>query len=107
MSEYLAWNAENVRFENCTIQSLQGLCYIKGLTLRNCKLIETDLAFEYCTDIDAEVSSPILSVKNPLSGRIVAPSIGEVIFDDPDVDATATEIVTADTCPCLGCLRVA
>lgn len=107
VSEYLAWNAENVRFENCTIQSLQGLCYITGLTLRNCRLIETDLAFEYCTDIDAELSSPILSVKNPLSGRIVAPSIGEVIFDDPDVDVTATEIVTADTCPCLSCLRVA
>ena len=100
VSEYLAWNARNVTFENCTIQSLQGLCYVEGLTLRGCRLIETDLAFEYCTDIDAEVTTPIVSVKNPLGGRIVAPSIGEVIFDDPDVDPTQTKIVQTDACPC-------
>ncbi len=99
VSEYLAWNAKNVRFENCTIQSLQGLCYVEGLTLRNCRLIETDLAFEYCSDVDAEVTTPIVSVKNPYNGRIVAPKIGEIIFDDPAVDPTRTTIVQTG-CPC-------
>ena len=103
VGEYLAWNSKNVRLENCIIQSEQGLCYVEGLTLRNCKLIETDLAFEYCSDVDAEVVSPIVSVKNPYNGRIVAPSIGEVIFDDPAVDRSATTITETDKggcCPC-------
>ena len=103
VGEYLAWNSKNVRLENCIIQSEQGLCYVEGLTLRNCKLIETDLAFEYCSDVDAEVVSPIVSVKNPYNGRIVAPSIGEVIFDDPAVDRGATTITETDKggrCPC-------
>lgn len=103
VGEYLAWNSKNVRLENCIIQSEQGLCYVEGLTLRNCKLIETDLAFEYCSDVDAEVVSPIVSVKNPYNGRIVAPSIGEVIFDDPAVDRSATTIIETDKggcCPC-------
>ena len=26
--EYLAWNSRNVTFEHCTIESLQGLCYV-------------------------------------------------------------------------------
>ncbi len=101
VGEYLAWNARNVTFENCVIQSLQGLCYVSGLTLRNCKLINTNLAFEYCSDIDATIVTPVESVKNPISGRIVAPSIGEVIFDDPDVDERATEICElGELCPC-------
>jgi hypothetical protein len=103
VSEYLAWNARNVTLENCTIQSLQGLCYVEHLTLRNCRMIETDLAFEYCSDVDAEVTTPIISVKNPYNGRIVAPCIGEVIFDDPDVDPSATTIIQTQPskCPCL------
>ena len=103
VGEYLAWNSKNVRLENCIIQSEQGLCYVEGLTLRNCKLIETDLAFEYCSDVDAELVSPIVSVKNPYNGRIVAPSIGKIIFDDPAVDRGATTITETDKggrCPC-------
>ena len=102
VSEYLAWNSRNIRFENCIIQSEQGLCYIEGLTLRNCQLIETNLAFEYCSDVDAEVTSPIISVKNPYNGRIVAPRIGEVIFDDPSVDRTRTVIKQTEA-PCCAC----
>ncbi|MBO7673908.1 MAG: DUF3737 family protein [Atopobiaceae bacterium] len=102
VSQYLSWNARNVRFENCVIKSEQGMCYVDGLTLRDCQLMDTDLAFEYCTNVDAELTAPIVSVKNPLSGRIVAPRIGEVIFDDPVVDATATTIVQTELpSPCL------
>jgi len=101
VSEYLAWNSKNVTFENCVIQSLQGLCYIEGVTLKNCQLIDCDLIFEYCTDIDATITTPVTSVKNPISGRIVAPEIGEIIFDNEDVDRTKTTIVTPSVCPCL------
>lgn len=99
VGEYLAWNARNVRYERCLIQSEQGLCYVEGLTLRDCRLVETDLAFEYCSDVDAEVTTPIISVKNPRNGRIVAPRIGEIIFDDPEVDRTQTTIIQTE-CPC-------
>ena len=44
IGEYLAWNTKNITFVNCTIESLQGLCYIEGLKMVNCKLINTTLA---------------------------------------------------------------
>lgn len=38
IGEYLGWNAENLTFVNCTIDSLQGLCKVKNLVLKNCRL---------------------------------------------------------------------
>ena len=29
VGEYLAWNSEDITFINCTIESNQGLCYMK------------------------------------------------------------------------------
>jgi hypothetical protein len=91
VGEYLGWNSKNVTFVNCTIESNQGMCYMDGVTLRDCKLVNTDLCFEYCT-VDAEISSHVDSVKNPISGRIVAESIGEIIHEPERVDVTRTEI---------------
>ena len=91
--EYIGWNSQNVTLENCVIESNQGFCYMKNVTLKNCKLLNTDLAFEYVSDIDAEVTSKIISVKNPISGRIKATGIEEIIFDDENIDKEATEIV--------------
>ena len=79
--EYLAWYSENVTFENCTIIGTQPLCYCKGLRLINCRLEEADLAFEK-SDVQATLLSPVLSIKNPYAGRIVLPSVGEIIRDD-------------------------
>ncbi len=93
--EYLGWNARNIRFVNCTIESLQGLCYIDGLTMENCKLLNTTLAFEY-SNVDADVRSRVESVFNPSSGSIVADSIGELIVDPNRVDPAATRIVCRD-----------
>lgn len=90
--EYLGWNSKNVTLIDCTIESLQGMCYMENLVLKNCKLLNTDLAFEYST-VDAEVTSRIESVKNPYSGRIVAESIDDIIFDNPEMKACDTEIV--------------
>lgn len=81
--EYLAWYCENVTFENCTIIGTQPLCYCKGLRLINCRMEDTDLAFEK-SEVEAEISTPVISIKNPRSGRIVLPSAGEIIMDDPE-----------------------
>ncbi len=80
--EYLAWYCDNVTFENCLISGTQPLCYCSNLRLIDCRMENTDLSFEK-SDVDAVVLTEIDSVKNPRSGRIKAPSIGELIMDDP------------------------
>ncbi len=81
--EYLAWYCENVTFENCKIIGTQPLCYCKGLKLVNCEMIETDLAFER-SDVEAVIITPVVSIKNLLSGRITVPAVGEIIRDIPE-----------------------
>ncbi len=81
IGEYLGWNSSNITFINCTIQSLQGFCYMKDVKLVNCKLINTNLAFEY-SSVEADVISSIDSVKNPISGKISAVNIDEIILDE-------------------------
>lgn len=76
--EYLAWYCENVTFENCIITGTQPLCRCKGLKLINCELHDADLCFEK-SDVDAEITTHVISIKNPLSGRIRVPSVGETI----------------------------
>lgn len=79
--EYLAWYCENVTFENCAISGTQPLCYCKGLKLINCSMENTDLAFEK-SDVEATITTPVISVKNPYSGKIILPKVGEIILDD-------------------------
>lgn len=79
--EYLAWYSENVTFENCRISGTQPLCYCKGLRLVNCELLDADLCFER-SDVEAEITTHVVSIKNPLSGYIRVPSVGEIIRDD-------------------------
>ena len=81
--EYLAWYCENVTFENCKIIGTQPLCYCKNLKLINCEMIDTDLAFER-SEVEAEITTPVISIKNPLSGSISVPSVGEIIRDIPE-----------------------
>ena len=81
--EYLAWYCENVTFENCTIIGTQPLCYCKGLKLINCRMIDCDLSFEK-SDVEAEIISSVVSIKNPHSGKITAESVDEIIMDDPE-----------------------
>lgn len=100
--EYLGWNSENLTFVNCTIESLQGLCYVKNLTLKNCTLLNTTLAFEYST-VEADINGSVDSVKNPISGRITADSIGEMIMEPDKIDPsrTAIECRSEKHCACL------
>ena len=80
--EYLAWYCENVTFENCRIIGTQPLCYCKGLKLINCEMIDADLCFEK-SEVEATLSAPVVSIKNPLSGTITVPEAQEVIMDEP------------------------
>lgn len=89
--EYLGWNAKNLTLINCTVESLQGMCYIDNLVMKNCKLINTTLAFEY-SSVDAEIASRINSVLNPSSGTITADSIDELIIEKDKIDPSKTVI---------------
>lgn len=90
--EYLAWYCENVTFENCRIIGTQPLCYCKGLKLVDCEMVGTDLSFER-SDVQATITTPVDSIKNPTSGTIRVPSVGEIIRDIPGADA---EIITLE-----------
>lgn len=83
--EYLAWYCENVTFENCRIIGTQPLCYCKGLKLIDCEMIDTDLAFER-SDVEAIITTPVISIKNPLSGHITVPAVTEIIRDIKGAD---------------------
>ena len=82
--EYLAWYCENVTFERCKIIGTQPLCYCKGLKLIDCEMVDCDLAFER-SEVQATVTTPVVSVKNPLVGsHITVPAMGEIIRDIPE-----------------------
>lgn len=93
--EYLGWNAKNLTLINCTVESLQGMCYIDNLVMKNCRLLNTTLAFEYST-VNAEISGKIDSVLNPSGGVIRAEYIEELIIEKDRVDADKTSIVCRD-----------
>ncbi len=93
--EYLGWNAKNLTLINCTVESLQGMCYIDNLVMKNCKLIHTTLAFEYST-VKADISGKIDSVLNPSGGWITADSIGDLTIEKDKVDPSKTIICCRD-----------
>ncbi|MCR4923354.1 MAG: DUF3737 family protein [Lachnospiraceae bacterium] len=84
--EYLAWYCENVTFENCTIIGTQPFCYCKGLKLINCRMEDADLAFEK-SEVDALITTELISIKNPLKGCIRLPKLGELILTDEEAGA--------------------
>lgn len=90
--EYLGWNAKNLTLVNCTIESLQGMCYIDNLVMKNCKLLNTTLAFEY-SDVDADIVGSVDSVLNPKSGIIRADRIDDLKIEKDRVDPTKTRII--------------
>lgn len=93
--EYLGWNAKNLTLVDCTVESLQGFCYIDRLTLKNCRLPNTTLAFEYST-VDADISGGVDSVLNPSGGIIRADRIGQLTIDRDRVDPGKTTIIVRE-----------
>ncbi|MBR4277704.1 MAG: DUF3737 family protein [Lachnospiraceae bacterium] len=90
--EYLGWNAKNLTLVNCVIESLQGMCYVDNLVMKDCKLFNTNLAFEY-SNVNAEITGDVISVLNPKSGTIKAEHIGELIIEKDKIDPSATNII--------------
>lgn len=97
--EYLGWNSKNITFINCTIESLQGMCYIDNLVMKNCRLINTNLAFEY-SQADVEIVGQVDSVFNPKGGIIRADRIGELIMDGRKVKIDQTKIEAGEIGKC-------
>ena len=93
--EYLGWNSRNITLINCTIESLQGMCYIDNLVMKNCRLMNTNLAFEY-SQADVEIIGNVDSVFNPKGGIIRADRIGELIMDGRKVKIDQTQIVAGE-----------
>lgn len=79
--EYLAWYSNGLTLINCKIIGTQPLCYCKDLKLIDCEMIDTDLAFEK-SEVEAQITTKVDSIKNPMSGRIQVPEVGELIMDD-------------------------
>ena len=80
--EYVGWYSENLTLIRCRISGTQPFCYCKNLRLIDCELCDADLAFEK-SEVYATITTHVVSIKNPLSGCISVPSVGELIADDP------------------------
>ena len=99
--EFLGWYSDNLTLEHCRILSSQPLCYCSALKLIDCEVVDSDLCFEK-SDVDAVITTPVDSIKNPRSGRIVVPSVDEIIRDD---EHSRAEILVAggrSSGPCMG-----
>ena len=89
--EYLGWYCENVTFINCHIKGTQPLCYCKNLKIIDCTFEAADLAFEN-SDVEASINGSMISIKNPLSGKIVIDD-AEIIIDDQNKYNGQCEII--------------
>lgn len=81
--EYLAWYSDGLTLENCKIIGTQPLCYCKNLKLINCEMMDTDLCFEK-SEVEADIITPVISIKNPKRGTICVPAVEKVIRDDEE-----------------------
>ena len=80
--EYLAWHSKNVRLVNCHLAGEQLLCYADQLVLENCTFDQAcDRVFEY-SNVEASIRGHIENIKNPISGHVVADSIGSITIDE-------------------------
>ena len=79
--EYLAWYSNGLTLINCKIIGTQPLCYCKNLKLIDCEMIGTDLAFEK-SRVEAVITTKVDSIKNPLTGTITVPDVGELVMDE-------------------------
>lgn len=66
---YPFWHDWNLKITGCELTE-------------NCRADEADLAFEK-SQVEAELTEPLISIKNPYQGCIRVSRVGEVIRDDP------------------------
>lgn len=81
--EYLGWHSQDVKLVRCHISGEQPLCYMDNVILEDCTFDPAcDRAFEDSTNIKATIKGHITNIKNPVSGSIIADSIGSVTIDE-------------------------
>ncbi len=81
--EYLGWHSRDIHLVRCHIVGEQPLSYMDGITLDDCTFdAASDRAFEDSTAINARINGHITNIKNPVSGAIIADSIGSVTIDE-------------------------
>ena len=95
--EYLAWYSDGLTLINCKIIGTQPFCHCKNLKLVNCEMIDTDLCFEK-SEVEATITTPVVSIKNPRLGTIAVPAVGEIITDDPDARGTVRIQESTESC---------
>ena len=72
----------NIVATNCSFEGNYPFWHVHGLKLENCTFdAACDRAFEYST-LEADIRGAIANIKNPISGHIVADSIGSVTIDE-------------------------
>ena len=81
IGEYIGWYSNKLTLINCVIKGTQPFCYCNDLTLINCELIDADFAFEN-SKVNASIKGNVISIKNPLKGKIVVDSVDEIILKD-------------------------
>ena len=84
--KYLAWSSESVCLENCTIIGEMPFCRCKNLRLVNCRMEDTELAFEK-SEVQADITTVVKSIMNPKSGLIRAAGAEKIIMGDPEAKA--------------------
>lgn len=77
----IGWYSENLTLIGCKIVGKHPLCHCKNLKLIDCVMEDSVQAFEG-SDVKASITGHVDSIKNPLSGKIVADAIGDIIMDE-------------------------
>ena len=93
IGEYIGWNTKKLTLIHCTVESHQGFCYVDGLIMHHCYVNNSDLIFEYCHDIDAEIVTVVDSIKNPYNGKIVVKDVKELILDRKFINPAKVKII--------------
>lgn len=80
--EYLGWHSKRLKLVRCKISGTQPLCYADDLVLEDCEMDPScDLCFED-SEVNAVITTPVTSIKNPRKGVIVCKSVGERLIDE-------------------------
>ena len=101
---------ENSVFENCVFDTKDAFWHAKNIVIRD-SVVKGEYLAWYCelaferSAVQATITTPVISIKNPLSGRIIVPAVGEIIRDIPNTEG---EIVVTEeskkqenkTCTC-------
>lgn len=88
----MGWYAKRLTLINCVISGDRPLCFGKEIKLVNCKMLKSRGAFEN-SEIDAQITSRVDSIKNPRKGRIQVRNVQKVILDKQEQQDVEIKII--------------